>query len=376
MYRVNDKENTIERVEESSFSKLGYREREHLQEWISKNPCVFGEELLIIQKEFCGFAETNERLDLLALDKDGNIVVIENKLDDSGRNIVWQSLKYASYCSQLTKQNIKELFQDYLFTLNIDQSAEEVLNDFFDIEDFEELQLNVGNTQRVIMVAAKFRIETTSTVLWLLNHRLRIQCFRVTPYVTDSERYINFEQIIPVNDVEDYIITMADKTQSDLVSQTSEQRRNRIRMEFWAEFIKQANDNLDLYQNVSPSKDSWISGATGISSVGFNCVITKNHVRVEVYLSRRIVEENKFLFDELFKRKDEIEKTFGAELDWERLDGKKACRIAYRLRGVNYFDKENWPQMIDFMVNSIERLVSAFKKPILEAGEEMRRNLT
>jgi hypothetical protein len=30
---------------------------------------MLGEELLIIQKEFDGFEDTNERLDLLALDK-------------------------------------------------------------------------------------------------------------------------------------------------------------------------------------------------------------------------------------------------------------------------------------------------------------------
>ncbi len=64
-------------------------------------PESLGEELLIIQKEFDGFDETRERLDLLALDKQGSLVVIENKLDDSGRDVVWQALKYASYCSSL-----------------------------------------------------------------------------------------------------------------------------------------------------------------------------------------------------------------------------------------------------------------------------------
>ena len=40
----------------------------------SKNPEVLGEELLIIQKEFDGFNDTKERLDLLALDSDGGLV--------------------------------------------------------------------------------------------------------------------------------------------------------------------------------------------------------------------------------------------------------------------------------------------------------------
>ena len=40
------------------------------------------------------------------MDKSGNLVIIENKLDDSGKDVTWQSLKYASYCSGLTKENI------------------------------------------------------------------------------------------------------------------------------------------------------------------------------------------------------------------------------------------------------------------------------
>lgn len=48
-----------------------------------------------VTKEFGGFepirvalSEGRERLDLLAIDKDGNLVIIENKLDDSGRDVV------------------------------------------------------------------------------------------------------------------------------------------------------------------------------------------------------------------------------------------------------------------------------------------------
>lgn len=72
---------------------MGFREGEHFLEWISNNAESLGEELLIIQKEFSGFSDTNERLDLLVLDKQGNLVIIENKLDDSGRDVTWQAIK-------------------------------------------------------------------------------------------------------------------------------------------------------------------------------------------------------------------------------------------------------------------------------------------
>ena len=78
MYLIDREKNRISRLEEKTFSELKFKEREHLQEWIANNPSSLGEELLIIQKEFSGFGETNERLDLLALDKVGNLVIIEN----------------------------------------------------------------------------------------------------------------------------------------------------------------------------------------------------------------------------------------------------------------------------------------------------------
>jgi len=99
MFKVNLSENSLVRLEGRRFSDLNLQERPHLQEWLAQTPEALGEELLIIQKEFDGFAGTRERIDLLALDKEGRVVVIENKLDDSGRDVVWQALKYVAYCS-------------------------------------------------------------------------------------------------------------------------------------------------------------------------------------------------------------------------------------------------------------------------------------
>lgn len=165
MYIIIDKKNNrISKIEETTFSELGFREREHLQEWLANEPTIFGEDLLIIQKEFDGFSDTKERLDLLALDKDGNLVIIENKLDDFGRDVTWQALKYASYCSSLSKEEIRVIFQDYLTRCGSAETAEEKLCEFYG-KEYDEISLNKGTGQRIILVAAKFKKEVTSTVL-------------------------------------------------------------------------------------------------------------------------------------------------------------------------------------------------------------------
>lgn len=372
MYSIDKGSNTIQKIKEKSFSELGFKEREHLQEWISKNPECLGEDLLIIQKEFDGFNDTYERLDLLALDKQGNLVIIENKLDDSGRDVTWQAQKYASYCSTLKKEQIRKIYQAFLDKESNGESAEENMIEFFEANDYAEIAINSGQTQRMILIAANFRKEVTSTVLWLLNYKLRIQCFKVTPFENNGALLLNVEQIIPMREAEEYVISMADKTQDDISTQEELKSRHLLRIEFWKDFLKAINAKSALYQNVNPSKDNWINGRTGISGIGLNSVISNYYARTEVYMQRSVREENKFVFDELCKNKQEIERDFGAALTWERLEKKKASRIKYELENVDYFNKDDWPKMIAFMVDGVLRMEKAFKEPLARIKPKLK----
>src|SRR5262249_46755158 len=298
MYRIDRDKNNIEPLEKVSFKSAGIRERKHLQEWIAKNPQCLGEELLIVQKEFSGFDDTNERLDLLALDKKGNLVVIENKLDDTGRDVVWQALKYASYCSSLNTKGIKDIFTEYLGKQSGTTSAQEALKSFLDDDDFEE-KLNVGNSQRIIVVAGEFRKEVTSTALWLLNYGLKIQCFKVTPYKLGNDYLLDFDQIIPLKEAEEYVIKVASKTREEIGHQEELENRYSIRFKFWSQFLKEINKHNNLCANISPAKDQWIGIGLGKSGVSLNLVVSRAYARAEIYINRGSKDENKRIFDYL-----------------------------------------------------------------------------
>ncbi|MBT3031596.1 MAG: DUF4268 domain-containing protein [Candidatus Thiodiazotropha sp. (ex Lucina pensylvanica)] len=371
MYKINSQGNKIEKLQQRSFGDLGFKERENLQEWIAKEPTVLGEELLIIQKEFAGFSDTHERLDLLALDKHGSLVIIENKLDDTGRDVTWQALKYASYCSSLSKENIRNIYQDYIDKKNLEDKAEEKISEFLEEIDYEDLTLNKGVTQRIILIAAKFRKEVTSTVLWLLNFKVRIQCFRATPYSMGNELFLNVEQLIPTQDTEEYMIGMAEKAQDDIHSQTELKHRHIIRKEFWTKLIQLMNTKSNLYQNISPSIYNWIGAASGVRGASFNFVISKSYGRAELYLDRGNKVENEFIFDELSTHKEQIEKDFGGQLVWERLEEKRACRIKAETPG-NVFDIEQWTAMHDFMVDSMLKLENALKIQLKRVNQKLK----
>lgn len=363
MYLIDKEKNRITELRKKTFSELGFKERENLQEWLANNSTALGEDILIIQKEFNGFSDTNERLDLLGIDKQGNLVIIENKLDDTGKDVTWQALKYASYCSTLSKEQIISIYQKYLDKLGKNESAEENLTEFFNGTNFKEISIS-GQTQRIMLVAGHFRKEVTSTVIWLMSYKLRIQCFKVIPYEFGDQLFLKIEQIIPMKDAEEYIISMADKTQEEINTQEEIKTRHILRLEFWKQLLKEAQNHVTLFQNISPSKDNWISGSSGLAGVQLNFVISNSYARVELYITRSNKDENKFIFNTLLDQKLEIEEKFENQLIWEELPDKKASRIKYELNQVDYFNKEDWPKMIEFMVKHMKKLELAFKEPL------------
>lgn len=371
MYRIDRATNRIQPLKHVSFRELGFRERTHLQEWIAREPAVLGEELLIIQKEFAGFSDTNERLDLLALDKQGSLVIIENKLDDTGRDVTWQALKYASYCSTLSKDDIRSIFQEYLTRGGGPQTAEEALSAFFEDEDYAELSLNKGISQRIILVAANFRKEVTSTVLWLSNFRVRLQCFRATPFSLGEELFLNVEQIIPTKDTEEFTIGLADKAKNEVEGIETEARRHPIRRRFWTEVIKSMNATKShLYQNISPSRQGWISAGSGVRGLGFNFAATQNYCRAELYIDRGDKAENEAIFDQLHADREAIHAEIGHAIEWERIDAKRACRLKWEKAG-NIFDQDQWPAMIPFMIDAMVRIEEVLKPRILKIAGKM-----
>ncbi|HBY86607.1 MAG TPA: hypothetical protein DEO86_12115 [Colwellia sp.] len=372
MFKIDSSSNRISRIQSKSFTELGFKEREHLQEWLANEPNALGEELLIIQKEFDGFDDTRERLDLLALDKDGNLVVIENKLDDSGRDVLWQALKYASYCSSLTKQQIIDIYQQYLtrYCGGIDAKAN--LCEFFNISDLEELVLNSGNAQRLVFVAANYRKEVTSTALWLLSHNIQLQCFKVTPYAMSDDLFLNVEQIIPTPEAKEFMIGINVKEAEETQTKTEISSRHKIRPEFWARLLDVLrSSDCNIFNNISPSKDNWISTTAGVSGCGYFLIFNKKEIRLELVFQLSSAERNKQFFDQLKANEDAINNAFGQPLTWLRQENVKQSKIVF-VKECDAYDVDNWPELIEWFVTYTIKFESAFKLHLPKVNQQLK----
>lgn len=313
MFRIDLGNNRIDAVEKRTFSDLRLRERENLQEWIAHAPEALGEDLLIIQKEFAGFDGTQERLDLLALDTSGRLVIIENKLDDSGRDVIWQALKYAAYCSTLQTTQIIDIFMRHIGESSR-EAAIERLSDFLAEADSEDLALNPSGSQRIILVAARFRREVTATALWLLSKGVNIACFQVAPYQSGSELFLDVQQIIPTPETADYMIQLAEKSASDDQAATAEAGRHRRRREYWEALLAEAlARGIGSLARKSAHKDNWMTAACGTSGLQYSLIVTENEARAQFEFVSSSKDLNKALFDLMRENAEQIEAALGGK---------------------------------------------------------------
>lgn len=137
---------------------------------------------------------------------------------------------------------------------------------------------------------------------------------------------------------------------------------------FWKKMLEKAEDRLPLYSNVSPGGDYWLSAGSGRSGVHYNFLIYARGggggVELEISKGKKFQEENKRIFDELYSHKEEIERDFGEQITWKRLDSKisSKLRVKYPIGGL--YQPEKWDELQEKMIDGMVRFEKALKKHI------------
>lgn len=215
LYRIHPEEKILQAVKEIDFADFDFKERYDIQEWVESSPDILGEELLIIAKEFSHFDKTKERPDLIALDKKGNIVIIELKRDDSGIGVEWQAIKYASYLSRFKVSEIVDVYIKYIerYKKEDNLNEENVSQRILDFIDKDDLSL-INKNQRIILVSHRFAREVTSAVSWLIDkHEVNIKVVQLIPYYDNDKdtHYLQSNVILPLIGEDELIIKASGK---------------------------------------------------------------------------------------------------------------------------------------------------------------------
>jgi hypothetical protein len=315
IYLVDKPNNKIIPCEEADFKALKIFERQHLEKWVESYPAILGEEFLVITTEYDKFDKTNERLDILAIDKDGNLAIIELKRDDSGKNVDLQAIKYAAYCSNLRLDKIVKFYKEHEEKRGeylTDELAREKILLFISNDDFEE----ISDRPRIILVSRQFRPEVTASVLWLRKFKINISCIKLTPYDIGAGS-IAFESniLIPLPEAIDFIIE-AEKPGGLTVSQIGY-------MEFYTELVNRLK--MLIPRNYStPQPKYYYQIPTGIGSVHYEWSFhgrPRDSFYVEFHFEKGTEEENLELFSHVESKIPQLEEALGERVtiqkDWQ-----------------------------------------------------------
>lgn len=229
---VNNGLNSFEKIEGTTFTELNIWERQHIQEWIRQAPEILGEQLLVVSIEFDRFVNSNDRLDILAIDRQGNLVVIELKRDAYAGYADLQSIRYAAMVSSMSIENLLPYYLAYQKKyLNVDNPSKDdsrtSIEEFVSLETFDEL----SNKPRIILCSENFSQEVTTTVLWLNQSGLDVTCVRITPHRIGDQIVIVPNKIIPLQEAKQYLIDIQKKEERQEKKAGNRQRTMRILLE-------------------------------------------------------------------------------------------------------------------------------------------------
>lgn len=220
--------NSLQKVETTTFNSEGILERQHLQAAIKQKIEVIAPNCIVISEEFSEWSGSQRRIDLLAIDKEGNLVVIELKRTETGEHMELQALRYAAMVSTLTFSRATEIYQKYLVSIGSEENAEANLIEFLGWEEPQEDDF--GLDVRIILVSANFSKELTTSVMWLNERNLDIRCVRLIPYKHQDQILVDVQQIIPLPEVESYQVKI--KKQSEERREARKSSKDYTRYQF------------------------------------------------------------------------------------------------------------------------------------------------
>ena len=227
-----------DRPREMSVNRLDLEER--LEDWLCRHIGLLSDDLLVIGKQVS--AGASGVLDLLAVDRHANLVVVELKADKTRRDVVAQTLDYAAWVRDLGHDEIERLAENYL-----GGSFRRAFADRFGVNELPEF---TGEQHRMYIVASTLDSGTQRIVEYLSSfHGVNINAATFSYFRDGASEFVGRSILLDEQEVE------------RRAEEHGTSRRKRPRSENELREIALANDVVDLW-------DAALAGLDGVGTKG------------------------------------------------------------------------------------------------------------
>jgi len=181
------------------FSQIPFHadhEERILEDWMESNPNGVLEDgnLLIIGRQIS--TNLGGFIDLLGIDRDGDVVIIELKRDRTPRDTLAQALEYASFAEQLNIGQLESILQKYQNDDSITLS--DYHRNYFELSSEEAVAFN--KDQRIVIVGQRISDEIKQTSLFLRAKGIRVTCLEFFFFQTDDGKNLLSHDVIVGNE--------------------------------------------------------------------------------------------------------------------------------------------------------------------------------
>lgn len=225
LFQLDSAVQKITPIPETTFQEEAVLERAHLQAALRDHIQALDLGLYVITEEFGDFEGANRRVDLLCVNRAGNLVVVELKRTADGGHVELQALRYAAMLSTMTANDVLAAHvkyrQDPRFAPadRSPEAAEGSLRAFLGVQAPADLP-NPDDRPQIVLVSHSFSTEVTTTVLWLNREfGMDIRCVRWVPYRDGSQLLLDIQTIIPLPEAADMEIKIKSKETARLATE-------------------------------------------------------------------------------------------------------------------------------------------------------------
>ncbi|MDD5593120.1 MAG: endonuclease NucS [Candidatus Margulisbacteria bacterium] len=181
-------------------------ERRELEEIIFNDISILNEGWLLIGRQVS--TSTNKYIDLLAIDNNGNIIIIELKRDQTPREVVAQVIDYASWVKTLKSENISDIYNKYEEKyLKSGLSFNQAFLNKYGIEVDEE---NINTSHQMIVVASSLDSSTERIVQYLSESNVPINVMFFKTFKDSNTVFLSRAWLIPPLDVENNVLARSE----------------------------------------------------------------------------------------------------------------------------------------------------------------------
>jgi hypothetical protein len=300
---------SVGRLQRVALREVWKHEAQDFTQWLQNNIEVLNESL-----DLNLLGANRERsagdfsVDLVAENEDGNTVVIENQLEKSNHDHLGKLITY----------------------------------------------LTALGAKTAIWIVSDPRPEHIAAIAWLNES-------------SSAEFYMVKVEAVRIGDSPAaplFTLIVGPSFETKEVGETKKEiaERYHIRKRWWTDLIERSKPVNKTHVHITPSEHGYIAASAGVRGLSFNYVVMQDECRVELYIDRGkdSEAENKQIFDQLSSNRQAIESAFGNQLEWERLDARRACRIQYTRQGGGYRSPiDQWPEIQNKAIGDMDRFVKA-----------------